>query len=559
MFGLFKRHTKRRLDGILENQASVEFTANGQVISANQHFLDLMGYTEAEVKGASHALFVDTTYAQSSDYQDFWAALANGESQTAEFKRITKNGTPVWLQASYNPIVNRRGQTTRVIKLAQDTTARKLEDMNRASQINALHRAQAVVEFDMQGNILTANDNFLGVLGYTLDEVQGAHHRLFVPPEEQDQNYAKFWRDLQSGEYQSAEFRRQHKDGQDIWIQANYNPILNLAGQPYKVVKFAIDLTDRVRERQKAERLSLVVNKTDTAVLLTDPDGRCEYVNDGFIHMTGYAESELLGRKPGHILQGAHTDPDTVERIRQQLQDRKPFTEEILNYTRDNKPYWISLSINPIFDEQQQLSKYVSVQTDITETKMRAGEDSTRLNAIWASFAAADWDVDGTLLHASSQLLSVLGQADLEAVRPTLNQARADIMTTDAETLHAGNSVKREIELVDINDDSAWLNCTFNSVFDVEGNLTKITMCADNITERRRIESRVATIASNIDHLARQTHILSFNATIEAARAGTAGSTFAVVASEVRSLAGRSTEAANEISDMLKTSKDSSS
>lgn len=543
----------RKLSAVLANQACIEFDLAGHVVHANKHFLDLMGYSLGEVRGKHHKMFVDPGYASSADYQQFWNQLRAGEPQVAEFQRFTKAGRVVWIQASYNPVRDHFGRPCGIIKIAQDTTAQKMRDLENRSLLDAIGKAQAVIEFDLEGHVLTANDNFLQALGYRLDEIVGKHHSLFVTPaDRQSVAYRAFWDKLRAGHFQSAEFRRVHKSGRDVWIQANYNPILDLAGQPVKVVKFATDISAQVIARRSFELLSLVANGTDNSVVICDADGRAEYVNPGFSRLTGYAEADILGKRPGQVLQGPHTDAATVGRIREKLRARQSFYEQILNYTKSGEPYWISLSINPIFDDAGQLRKFVSVQANITETKMQAQEDATRLNAIRSSTATVDWTPKGQVLDASPTMLKLLGCETLTAAGKSLGEIFGEVMRgSDGTLLQRGESVQRELRTVGAQGATLWLHATFNSIFGVDGKLLKISLYANDITAQCITMERIRGVVQTINGLAMQTNLLSLNAAIEAARAGEGGRGFAVVASEVRNLARRSAESAGEISSML--------
>ena len=221
------------------------------ILGANQNFLDAVGYTLVEILGQHHSMFVPEAERASRAYQLFWASLGKGEFQRAEFQRVAKNGREIWIQASYNPLFDKSGNVIGVMKIATDTTQAKLSSIENAGQIDALNRSQAVIHFSPDGTILDANQNFLDVTGYRLDEIKGRHHSMFVAQEDQGASYTKFWDTLRRGEFQSAEYRRIAKGGREVHINATYNPIIDASGKVLKVVKFATDETERV-ERMKA-------------------------------------------------------------------------------------------------------------------------------------------------------------------------------------------------------------------------------------------------------------------------------------------------------------------
>jgi methyl-accepting chemotaxis protein len=237
--------------------ATIEFSPSGEIIRCNANFEAAMGYSAAEVIGRHHRTFVLPDDAAAPEYAAFWRKLAAGEFVAGEFRRIAKGGREVWLQASYNPVVDRAGRVTSVVKFATDITAEKQKALEAAGQIDALNRAQAVIAFDPQGRILEANANFLSAMGYAREEIVGRHHSLFVEPAfAESTEYAAFWSRLRAGEHQSAEFRRIAKGGREVFIQAIYNPIKDARGQVIKVVKFATDVTDMVRRRRENEKLA---------------------------------------------------------------------------------------------------------------------------------------------------------------------------------------------------------------------------------------------------------------------------------------------------------------
>jgi methyl-accepting chemotaxis protein len=252
MFSSEVRELRAKLHALDKSQAVIEFKMDGTIITANQQFLSTMGYALEEIKGHHHSMFVEPSDKASAAYRAFWEALNRGEYQAAEYRRLGKGGKEIWIQASYNPILGRGGKPYKVVKFATDVTARKRRTVDYEGQIAAINKSQAVIEFNMDGTIITANENFLGALGYTLDEVKGRHHSMFVQQSDrQSPAYRAFWEALNRGEYQIAEYKRISKTSKDVWIQASYNPILDLNGKPFKVVKFATDITKQVEDRQR--------------------------------------------------------------------------------------------------------------------------------------------------------------------------------------------------------------------------------------------------------------------------------------------------------------------
>ena len=235
-----------------KSQAVIEFAPDGTIITANQNFLDAMGYGLNEIQGKHHSMFLEPSYRDSADYKGFWPALARGEFSTGQFRRLAKGGREIWLEASYNPLTDGRGRVYKVVKYATDITAAKMEAADTMGKLQAISRAQAVIEFQLDGTIITANENFLNTMGYRLDEVVGKHHAMFADPAERDSaGYRAFWAKLGRGEFEAGQFRRVAKGGREVWLEATYNPILDANGRPWKVVKFATDLSARKQQNAR--------------------------------------------------------------------------------------------------------------------------------------------------------------------------------------------------------------------------------------------------------------------------------------------------------------------
>lgn len=228
------------------SQAIIEFDMDGTILRANANFCSALGYEQSEIIGKHHRIFIDKTEAASLEYQEFWSRLRKGQFDRRQYRRIGKGGREIWIEASYNPVM-KRGRPSRVVKFATDITATKIQAIEDAGKLKAIFRSQAVIEFGLNGEILTANDNFCQAMGYDLAEIVGKHHRIFCRPDyTSSEDYQAFWRKLAHGEFLADDFLRFGKGGREVWIHAAYNPIFTANGKVYKIVKFASDVSDQM-------------------------------------------------------------------------------------------------------------------------------------------------------------------------------------------------------------------------------------------------------------------------------------------------------------------------
>ncbi|WP_255494683.1 methyl-accepting chemotaxis protein [Luteibacter sp. Sphag1AF] len=246
--GRTRTDVRSQMDALNRTQAVIEFRVDGTVLTANQLFLDTFGYELKDIVGRHHRMFMDPAEAELPAYAEFWKNLAAGRADSAMYRRLASDGREVWIQASYNPVLGRDGKPYKVVKCATDVTARRLQIADMEGRLAAIDKAQAVISFTLDGIILEANDNFLQTMGYTREEVIGQHHRMFVDPKERESaEYLAFWEKLGRGEYDASLYRRVDRAGREIWIQGTYNPIFDMAGRPFKVVKYATDVTAQTR------------------------------------------------------------------------------------------------------------------------------------------------------------------------------------------------------------------------------------------------------------------------------------------------------------------------
>ncbi len=237
------------LDAIERSMAVIEFDLQGTVLRANDNFFKTMGYRAEQVVGQPHRMFCTPAFARSAEYNQLWMQLRNGQFQSGTFERVGGNGQSVWLEASYNPVRDDAGHVIKVVKYAMDVTPRLQAESEANAKLQAIDRAMAMIEFNLDGTIISANANFLQRMGYSLAQIQGKHHRLFCKPElASSSTYSEFWKRLNQGEMFSGQFERIDKNGQTVWLEANYNPVYDAGGRLCKVVKFASDITARVQQ-----------------------------------------------------------------------------------------------------------------------------------------------------------------------------------------------------------------------------------------------------------------------------------------------------------------------
>lgn len=277
-----------KVEAINRSQGVIEFDLQGNILWANANFLSMIGYQLDDLRSRHHSMLCTPEQTRSAEYALFWEKLARGAFDSGIYKRVRRDGQPSWIQATYNPILDTEGKPYKVVKFAVDITENQIRSTEYEGKMAAVDRAQAVIEFNLQGIILTANENFLATLGYSLEEVQGKHHRLFCEPDyARSAAYRIFWEKLGRGEYDSGLYKRRASDGRLIWIQATYNPIFDAEGRPYKVVKFASDVTDSQLRNADYEGKVAAIDRSQ-AVIEFDLNGTVLEVNRNFLLVMGY-------------------------------------------------------------------------------------------------------------------------------------------------------------------------------------------------------------------------------------------------------------------------------
>ena len=355
-----------QIAAVNKSHCVISFDMNGTVLDANALFLDAVGYRLDEVEGRHHRMFVDPSFAHGPEYAAFWSNLAEGRPQVGEYRRFGKNGREVWLQASYNPIQDVHGRLHKVVKYATVITREKLRQADHQGQIASIHKAQCVVTFDLDGHILDANDNFLDATGYRLSEIRGRHHRMFVePPTAASADYLAFWDDLARGRHRAAEFKRLCKDGREIWLQASYNPIFDMNGRPFKVVKYATNITqERLRQADNEGQIAAI--RKSQAVVAFDMQGRVLEANDNFLEAMGYPLHEIVGKHHRMFVEPSVAASEAYRDFWQDLQAGQFRSDKYLRVGKGGRQVWMHASYNPIFDLSGRPFKVIKIATDVT-------------------------------------------------------------------------------------------------------------------------------------------------------------------------------------------------
>jgi len=521
---------------IQKSQAVIEFEPDGTILTANDNFLAAVGYTLEEIQGQHHRMFVDPEYAQTAEYRNFWAKLGQGNFDAGQYKRFGKGGQEIWIQASYNPILDENGKTLKVIKYAADITAQKLRDADFQGQINAVSKAQAVIEFNMDGTIITANENFLKTVGYSLNEIQGQHHQMFVESDyARSTEYKQFWDKLRRGEFESAEYKRFGKGGKEIWIQASYNPIFDISGKPYKVVKFATDVTQQKLATANYAGQMEAISKSQ-AVIEFNMDGTIRTANENFLAAVGYKLSEIEGRHHQIFVDKEYAASSEYTKFWEKLNQGQFDAGQYKRFGKGGKEIWIQASYNPIFDLNGEPYKVVKYATDIT--------NQVRLRMAMAELIA-NVNESATQFSESAMTVSEASQSVAEGAQ-TQSAAVEQISASAQELTRSIQGVRDRA-----NETDKLANDT--NLIAVEGGQA-VTKSGEAMDLIKASSEQISEIIQVISEIASQTNLLALNAAIEAARAGEHGLGFAVVADEVRKLAERASNAAKDVSALIKES-----
>ncbi len=476
------RELAAQVQALSKSQALIEFDLEGVILTANQNFLNAVGYRLDEVQGKHHSIFVPAGIRDSADYREFWAALRRGEHQMREFKRIAKGDREIWIQASYNPLLDARGKPFKVIKFATDITEQKLKSIEHEGQIRAIQKSQAVVHFTPDGTILDANDNFLKAMGYALTEIRGQHHSMFIEPDHRDSPaYRAFWDSLRRGEYQAAEYKRIGKGGKVVWIQASYNPIPDGDGRIYKVVKFATEVTMQVEDRLRRVEAQKIID-VDLG-LITDAMTK----TTAQVASAAGASTQTSANMQA-VASGAEELAASVGEISRQASDALTISMQAVTQANETSSIVAGLAtaaqrigdvvklINNIADQTNLLALNATIEA------ARAGEAgrgfavvASEVKSLAAQTAKATEDISAQIAEVQSTTTSAVGV--IEAITQTISRVN-EISAAIAASVEEQASVTQSI--------SANMQVAAKGVTEVNASLNEITGSANSVDEATR-------------------------------------------------------------------------
>lgn len=501
------------LNAIDHGLAVIEFSPDGAVLFANMIFLTLFGYSQ-DLIGQNHSQLCTAEMVDSEEYQEFWKALQAGELKQGEFMRLNRQGHPVWLLATYTPVLNTEGKVYKIIQFASDITNIKSAALENEGKVAAISRSQGIIEFDLAGNILDANDNFLNLTGYTLDEIKDLHHRIFVDKDEVDGGaYRIFWQKLGKGEFHSGEFLRFGKNGKRIWMQATYNPIFGLEGQPVRIVKYCTDITaSKQAAMEMAARMEAV--SRSSCLMELSADGYILGANERMLKTLGYKLSELVDKSENHIqFEEDAKSPAHVD-IWRALRESRAVNVEIRRKSINGIERWFLANFSPIAGLDGALRKVIIQADDITHDKLERLDAAGKLAAIDRSQAVIEFDMSGKVLSANENFLKLTGYqlSDIQGRHHRLfvdpEEASSGEYQAFWERLSHGEFESGEYKRIGKNKREIWIHATYNPILDPNGNPVRVVKFASDITDSKLHTAEFEAKVSAID---RGQAVIEFN------------------------------------------------
>ena len=502
----------------------VEIDFDGTIRSVNDCFLAHFESRREEVLGQPYRHFCSSIRADEVGGDGVLARLAAGEPVMRTFEHVGPQARTTWMALSMLPVKDARGHASHVLILARDVTEAKTQSVENQCKLDAISRSHGIIEFDLSGNILDANETFLKLTGYRLDEIRGQHHRLFVDSEEQrSPEYRQFWQRLGRGETASGEYLRFGRNGRRLWIQASYNPILSPDGQPAKVIKYCSDITESKLKAVETQVMMSAVSAT-SCVLVLDREGIILSVNEGMSRALSTPSEDLVGRHESCILFEEDFRSADYEAMWQGLRAGRMAQGAFRRRAAGGREVWFSSTRSPVTGIDGTLQKVLVVAQDITQEQLSRLDAAGKLGAIDRAQAVIEFDLQGHVLQANDNFLRLFGYKaeDILGRHHRMFVAPAEVSSSEYqifwERLSRGEYFADEYKRIGRDGREIWIQATYNPILDLNGRVVKIVKYAFDVTKEVQLEKRiaaksaemsesVASLAASITEIARNSGV----------------------------------------------------